>query len=240
MVAEGQADFAGIDCVTLSYVKNVRPGVYSKLRVIALTPRFPAPPYVTTTDISELEMRALRIAIKKCEESQDPMLVEVKKTLFLHGFTYDELDCQSYDVFVDQIFGKLLDHNLPNPRLAGPDGSENDMKSFLLGRSLLDQSKVLEALQHIREGVARNLQWQEIELKDFRRVRVIYPGGSKDPWESSEQRLCVAFFGRRPRLHMVTSDFNRVSSLCSKADDSLCRDLFNSNQVDASLSMQVQ
>ena len=77
----GDADIAAIDAVTFAAVHRYEPHVTVGLRVLAMTPSSPAPPFVTPRSTSPETVAALRIAL--ADVIADPALAEERAALFL-------------------------------------------------------------------------------------------------------------------------------------------------------------
>ena len=77
----GDADIAAIDAVTFAALHRDEPHVTAGLRVVAMTPSSPAPPFVTRRSTSAGTVAALRIAL--AEVIADPALAPARATLFL-------------------------------------------------------------------------------------------------------------------------------------------------------------
>jgi ABC-type phosphate/phosphonate transport system substrate-binding protein len=83
-VAEGRADAAAIDCVSLAQVGRGRPELATAVRVLAETPAAPGLPLVTRRDAPPEEVACLRAAL--AEAAADPALAAVRDELLLLGF----------------------------------------------------------------------------------------------------------------------------------------------------------
>lgn len=62
-LARNQADVAAIDCITWSLLARRRPGLLTHVRVLARTPRMPAPPFVTGSETADRDIEAMRDAL---------------------------------------------------------------------------------------------------------------------------------------------------------------------------------
>jgi ABC-type phosphate/phosphonate transport system substrate-binding protein len=83
-VANGRADIAAIDSVTLSLIERHRPALLHGIRVLATTMTCPGLPLVTRIDLDEGELAALRAALH--EAASDPTLADARAALLLDGF----------------------------------------------------------------------------------------------------------------------------------------------------------
>lgn len=83
-VANGRADIAAIDSVTLSLIERHRPSLLRGIRVLATTMTSPGLPLVTRIDLDEGELAALRRALD--EVASDPALADARAALLLDGF----------------------------------------------------------------------------------------------------------------------------------------------------------
>ncbi|MCA9669870.1 MAG: PhnD/SsuA/transferrin family substrate-binding protein [Myxococcales bacterium] len=63
LLRHGVVDVAAVDCVTYALLARVRPAALGGTRVLAKTPRAPAPPYVTSTRTDRHTLAALRAAL---------------------------------------------------------------------------------------------------------------------------------------------------------------------------------
>jgi ABC-type phosphate/phosphonate transport system substrate-binding protein len=80
-VAEGRADLAAVDCVTLGLLRAVRPAAVRDVRVLAWSPAAPGLPYVTAADLPEQERRALLAGLRAA--AADPRLAPVRRRLLI-------------------------------------------------------------------------------------------------------------------------------------------------------------
>ena len=83
MVADGQADIAAIDCVTLAHLRNFAPNHMDAMRVLCWTEPSPSLPFVTAAGMDDATVRALRSAL--AEAIDNPA---VRERLFLVGFDF--------------------------------------------------------------------------------------------------------------------------------------------------------
>ena len=81
MLREGRADVAAIDCVTHALLDYYRPRALSGTRVLGLTYRTPAIPYVTQARTTVSVVERLRTAL--LETFADPGLTDLRRGLFL-------------------------------------------------------------------------------------------------------------------------------------------------------------
>jgi len=92
-VANGRADIAAIDSVTLSLIERHRPALLRGIRVLATTMTSPGLPLVTRIDLDARELAALRTALH--EAVADPALADARAALLLEGF--EQLPDDAYD-----------------------------------------------------------------------------------------------------------------------------------------------
>jgi phosphonate transport system substrate-binding protein len=72
-VAEGLADGAAVDSLVYEYMKNTRPDIISKTKIIEISPPFGIPPVVVSNDIDpflEQKLRAIFLGMDKDEEGR--------------------------------------------------------------------------------------------------------------------------------------------------------------------------
>jgi len=86
MIADGQADLAAIDCVTLAHLRAFAPHRTNALRVLSWTEQSPSLPFVTAAGTDDATLRALREAL--ADLIDDPDLRQVRDRLFLAGFDF--------------------------------------------------------------------------------------------------------------------------------------------------------
>jgi ABC-type phosphate/phosphonate transport system substrate-binding protein len=84
LVAEGGADLAAIDCVTLDQMQRFEPEVTRRLRVLSWSVRSPGLPMITGASTSPATLQALRRALDGV--IADPALDAVRADLRLTGF----------------------------------------------------------------------------------------------------------------------------------------------------------
>lgn len=80
-VADGRADAALIDAVTLTHLQRLQPNLMGKLRLLLWTSRAPAAPFLTSAKASPQLLAALRAALT--DIVRDPALAEARRTLLL-------------------------------------------------------------------------------------------------------------------------------------------------------------
>ncbi|MGC8469447.1 MAG: phosphate/phosphite/phosphonate ABC transporter substrate-binding protein [Acetobacteraceae bacterium] len=83
-VASGEADVAGIDCVTYGLVSRHHPARLGGLRVLATSPPCPGLPLITAASRSAAERAAMLAALRDILE--DPGLAPARAALSLVGF----------------------------------------------------------------------------------------------------------------------------------------------------------
>jgi ABC-type phosphate/phosphonate transport system substrate-binding protein len=84
-IAEGRADLAAIDAVTLALVATHDAEIFARLKVIGYSEPAPALPYVTSTPAGEDRLRRLREALY--DAVADPDLTSAREALLLTGFS---------------------------------------------------------------------------------------------------------------------------------------------------------
>lgn len=82
-IVAGAADIAAIDAVTFAAIRRYEPGTVAGLRVLAVTPSSPAPPFVTARTTDRTTVEALRAAL--AEIIQAPALADAREALFLRN-----------------------------------------------------------------------------------------------------------------------------------------------------------
>jgi ABC-type phosphate/phosphonate transport system substrate-binding protein len=87
MVAEGEADVAAVDCVSLAHFRQLYPSAVAKLRVLGWTPASPSLPFITASTTSSATLRILRSSLTHV--LADPELDSVRRRLFLDGVDVD-------------------------------------------------------------------------------------------------------------------------------------------------------
>ncbi len=83
MVADGRADVAAIDCVSLAHLGVCAPSTITRLRVLSWTEPSPSPPFITARSTDDLTIRALRGAL--LDLFTDPQLSAAREQLLLEG-----------------------------------------------------------------------------------------------------------------------------------------------------------
>ncbi len=83
-VADGRADLAAIDCVSLAHFRRLYPALTSQLRILAWTPSSPSLPLITAATTDERTLASLREAL--ADVGADPALQAVRERLLLDGF----------------------------------------------------------------------------------------------------------------------------------------------------------
>jgi ABC-type phosphate/phosphonate transport system substrate-binding protein len=83
MVAQGEADVAAVDCVSLAHFRRLYPSTAAKLRVLDWTPASPSLPFITAAATSDATLRILRSSLAAV--LADPGLDSVRELLFLEG-----------------------------------------------------------------------------------------------------------------------------------------------------------
>jgi len=84
-VADGRADIASLDCTSWALMRRARPQLDEALRILAFSPRCPAPPYVVGPGVDETTRRVVTEALARVGE--EPSLRDLRVTLLLDGVT---------------------------------------------------------------------------------------------------------------------------------------------------------
>jgi len=82
-VAEGRADLAAIDCVSLALLARGRPALFKRVAVVAESPRSPSLPFIAAADLGARTIAAVRDALLSA--LADPDLAETRAALGLKG-----------------------------------------------------------------------------------------------------------------------------------------------------------
>jgi ABC-type phosphate/phosphonate transport system substrate-binding protein len=82
-VAEGRADLASIDCVSLALLKRGRPELIERVAVFAETPRSPGLPFIASASLDRSTIEAVHEALFAV--LADPELANARETLGLKG-----------------------------------------------------------------------------------------------------------------------------------------------------------
>lgn len=85
LVAEGRADVAAIDCVSLAHFGNLYPQLTARLRTLAWTPASPSLPWITAASTGDGTLAILRNAL--LDVASDAALGEIRERLLLSGFS---------------------------------------------------------------------------------------------------------------------------------------------------------
>ena len=83
-VADGRADVAAIDCVSLAHFQRLYGTLTAQLRVLAWTPASPSLPLITAASTDDALLARLRQALAGV--AGDPALQAVRESLLLAGF----------------------------------------------------------------------------------------------------------------------------------------------------------
>jgi ABC-type phosphate/phosphonate transport system substrate-binding protein len=83
MVAEGQADVAAVDCVSLAHLRRLYPSLVANLRILDWTPSSPSLPFITAAATSDATLQAIRFSLAAV--LADRSLDTVREQLFLEG-----------------------------------------------------------------------------------------------------------------------------------------------------------
>jgi ABC-type phosphate/phosphonate transport system substrate-binding protein len=84
MVADGTADLAAIDVVTLAHLQRIEPELTAQVRILDRTPITPGLPFITAGDADDRTLALLRTAL--FEVASDPAHGAIRDTLLLDGF----------------------------------------------------------------------------------------------------------------------------------------------------------
>ena len=108
-VAEGRADLASIDCVTLALHQRHLPALADALRILDFSEAAPGLPYVTAAGRSDEEVARLREGLR--EAGADPDLAEARQALMITGF----------EVLPDGAYGKIVEMEKAAQALGYPE-----------------------------------------------------------------------------------------------------------------------
>ncbi len=97
MITHRRADVAAIDCVTYALLQRHRSRALREVRVLCCSSRFPAPPYVVGSQVSEDEVDQIRQAL--VETLATPDMRRVKHALLINEVV--DLPLQSYQSIAD-------------------------------------------------------------------------------------------------------------------------------------------
>ena len=84
MLAEGGADVAAIDCVTLALLRRVAPDLAASVKILDWTALSPSLPLITSSATEPATITLLRAALD--DVAADPALASLRKTLLTDGF----------------------------------------------------------------------------------------------------------------------------------------------------------
>jgi ABC-type phosphate/phosphonate transport system substrate-binding protein len=87
MVAQGHADVAALDCVSLAHFQRLYPSSVANLRILCWTDPSPSLPFITARATDETTLQALRFALASA--IADSTLGVVRERLFLDGFDFE-------------------------------------------------------------------------------------------------------------------------------------------------------
>ena len=97
LVAEGGADVAAIDCVTLALLRRIAPDLTAKVRILDWSSPSPALPLITARDSEPALVELLRTTLD--DVAADPALAGVRKALLIDGF--ERLPQDAYHAVLD-------------------------------------------------------------------------------------------------------------------------------------------
>jgi ABC-type phosphate/phosphonate transport system substrate-binding protein len=85
-IANGGADVAAIDCVSLAHLQRFEPTLTARVRQIGQSMLVPAPPFITAWTTKNRTLAVLRRALD--DVVADPKLASVETSLAIGGFEY--------------------------------------------------------------------------------------------------------------------------------------------------------
>eukprot|EP00092_Neocalanus_flemingeri_P024631 GFUD01026716.1.p1 GENE.GFUD01026716.1~~GFUD01026716.1.p1 ORF type:complete len:453 (-),score=122.68 GFUD01026716.1:117-1475(-) len=218
-VTTGEVTAAAIDCVTYALAERHVPHLTAHTKVVAISPSYPALPYVVSKDITEEQFIEVQEVLKKALE--DPSLTEARKTLCIEGFEFSD-GVVNQNIYEDEIkagFAKLaityeedLDDIASNSNITAIEDISEEDKDYLLGAVNL----ATEVLKKSGEIKAQS----DSVFADGRKIRIIITGIKNC---LKQQNRCktdiVGFFGTRLRLHETKFENLKIISKCWQADD---------------------
>ncbi|HLY56993.1 MAG TPA: PhnD/SsuA/transferrin family substrate-binding protein, partial [Stellaceae bacterium] len=108
MVADGAADVASVDCVTLALLTRIDPLLTARIRVLGWSAKSPGLPMITSTTTDDATLEALQAAL--AEVFRDPALADLRGALLLAG--YEVLPYETYAV-VGRLEAEAAGHGYP-------------------------------------------------------------------------------------------------------------------------------
>ena len=84
LVAEGAADLAAIDAVTLAHLGRIEPDLVRRTRILGWTEATPGLPFITAGDTDDATIEIMRQALGRI--AADPAHAWIRDTLLLDGF----------------------------------------------------------------------------------------------------------------------------------------------------------
>jgi ABC-type phosphate/phosphonate transport system substrate-binding protein len=87
-LAQGQADFAAIDCVTWGLLERFRPTLLAGLRIVDAGPSLPALPFITSRLTTDGELAALRTAFEDALDA--PSFAVSRERLAIREITFQD------------------------------------------------------------------------------------------------------------------------------------------------------
>jgi ABC-type phosphate/phosphonate transport system substrate-binding protein len=93
LVADGTADLAAIDAVTLAHLGRIEPDLVRRTRILGWTPATPGLPFVTAYDTDEATIEIMRQALDRIARA--PGHAWIRDALLLDGFA--EVPLADYD-----------------------------------------------------------------------------------------------------------------------------------------------
>lgn len=102
-VAEGTAELAAIDCVSLALLARAEPAMRAAVRILGWTPAAPGLPLVTATGTSAATLLHLREALQAA--AAEPDLTAARAAMLLVGFAVLPLDAYDRILSLEQDAG---------------------------------------------------------------------------------------------------------------------------------------
>jgi ABC-type phosphate/phosphonate transport system substrate-binding protein len=89
MVADGEADVAAVDCVSLAHFRRLYPSAVADLRILDWTPSSPSLPFIAAGETSDTMLEILRSSLAAV--LADRKLDSVRELLLLDGFDLEPI-----------------------------------------------------------------------------------------------------------------------------------------------------
>jgi ABC-type phosphate/phosphonate transport system substrate-binding protein len=90
MIANGEADVAAVDCVSLAHFQRLYPSITASVRVLDWTPAAPSLPFITAAGQSDKVLKRLRSSLAAIIADRD--LDETRERLFLEDFDVEPIE----------------------------------------------------------------------------------------------------------------------------------------------------